>query len=390
MNRKRAIRIFLSSLLSIVALGSMVTSCSAVYEDSMDCDDIVKVHLKYDYNTARADMRRYHVGWVRVYAVDENGIVEAYSDCANTAGSKPLAREDFSADFKALKGGRYTFKAVAFQAPYEDLAAGEGARFDVDFPQVGEKYEDLLVKLRKTSTKAVMDPSDFEVVAPKCGLDTLWMTLDQGRYVDVRPLEQQTGIVLRDTISLIRDTKYLHITLLQIEDQHNIHASDFMVRIVDNNATIGHDNTVLPDSDMDYIPFAAWTTALSQNGVAYYSDEAADLAPAEDPIVERAAHFDISFSRLMYYLKGAGENARLQIARVESGKNPEVVVDINLPYYLAFGRGAYDIYHYSEQEYLDREYDYNLDFFLQAGKWKYVNVRVSVMNWSKRFQQEIL
>lgn len=386
---KRARNIFGTAILLLGAMASL-WSCRAVYEDSTDCDDIVMVHLKYDYNTARADMRRYHVGWVRVYAVNQDGIVEAYSDCANTAASKPLAREDFAAQFKGLSGGRYNFRAVAFQRPYEELAAGEGARFDVTFPQVGEDFDQMMVKLRKTATKAAMTPSDYKVVAPECGLDTLWMTLDKERFLDVRPIEQQTGIIIRDTVSLIRDTKYLHLTLNQIDEKDNIHASDFVVRIVDNNTTLDHDNNVLADDDVDYIPFAAWTTALSKNGVAYYSDEEASHAPADDPIVERAAHFDISFSRLMYYLEGAGENARLQIARVEDGKDPEVVVDINLPYYLAFGRGAFALNRYSEQEYLDREYDYHMDFFLQAGKWKFISIKVNVMNWSKRFQQEVL
>lgn len=386
---KRAINILRAAILLLAALSSL-WSCRAVYEDSTDCDDIVMVHLKYDYNTARADMRRYHVGWVRVYAVDQNGIVEAYADCANTAASKPLAREDFAAEFKALKGGRYNFRAVAFQRPYDELVAGEGARFDVEFPQVGEDFDQLLVKLRKSATKTAMDFSDHRIEAPKCGLDTLWMTLDMDRYLDVRPLEEQTGVIIRDTVSLIRDTKYLHLTLNQLDEKDNIHASDFAVRIVDNNAVLGYDNTVLDDEDVDYIPFAAWTTALSREGVAYYSDEEAEKAPADDPIVERAAHFDISFSRLMYYLKDEGENARLQIARMEDGKVADVVVDINLPYYLSFGRGAFETARYSAQEYLDREYDYNMDFFLQAGKWKYITVKVNVMKWSKRFQQEIL
>lgn len=376
--------------LLLAVLGSSVSCKSLIFEEERDCDDIVKVHIKYDYNTQRADMRRYHVGWVRVYAVDASGVVEAFSDCANTPSDKPLAREDFAAEFKALKGGRYTFKAVAFQRPYEELVKGEGARFDVDFPEVGSRYEDLLVKLRRTSTKAAPVPSDWEVVAPSCGLDTLWMTLDEGRYVDVALRKDQVGIIQHDTISLIRDTKYLHITLNQLEDKDNIHASDFVVRVIDNNGTIGADNTVLDDADMDYIPFAAWTTALSEKGVAYYSDEEASHAPADDPIVERAAHFDISFSRLMYYLQNEGENARLQIARLEDGKAADVVVDINLPYYLSFGRGAFETQRYSAQEYLDREYDYNMDFFLQAGKWKYITVRVNIMAWSKRFQQEIL
>ncbi len=43
--------------------------------------------------------------------------------------------------------------------------------------------------------------------------------------------------------------------------------------------------------------------------------------------------------------------------------------------------------HYSAQEFLDREYDYKLDFFLQGNQWKYVQLSISILDWSKRIQR---
>ena len=51
------------------------------------------------------------------------------------------------------------------------------------------------------------------------------------------------------------------------------------------------------------------------------------------------------------------------------------------------GRGAFEARHYSEQEFLDREYDYKLDFFLQGNQWKYVQLSISILDWSKRIQR---
>ena len=61
------------------------------------------------------------------------------------------------------------------------------------------------------------------------------------------------------------------------------------------------------------------------------------------------------------------------------------VADINLPDYLAQGRNSTE-QQYSEQEFLDREYVFKLDFFLKGDTWDYVNLSISVLSWSVRIQ----
>ena len=53
---------------------------------------------------------------------------------------------------------------------------------------------------------------------------------------------------------------------------------------------------------------------------------------------------------------------------------------------LANGRSAYELAGYGKQEYLDREHEYHLDFFLIGDKWQYVDVRIDVLAWGKRIQ----
>lgn len=85
----------------------------------------------------------------------------------------------------------------------------------------------------------------------------------------------------------------------------------------------------------------------------------------------------------MHNATDAGDNAILQITNKETGK---VVAHINLPSVLAEGRVAYDLYNYGEQEYLDREHDYHLNFFLKGDKWLYCDIVINVLAWSKRKQ----
>ena len=42
---------------------------------------------------------------------------------------------------------------------------------------------------------------------------------------------------------------------------------------------------------------------------------------------------------------------------------------------------------YSAQEFLDREYDYKLDFFLKGDQWQYMQLGISILDWSKRIQR---
>lgn len=365
-----------------VAAGSLLaTSCdSTIYDEGIDCENEVYVHLKYDYNIQRADMYAEHAGYAIIFALDENEKVVAQQTVQKN--NAPLMENPVK--FSGLQPGRYHFVAMAMQRPYQELGAQNGARFRATLPQVGSSIQELEVKLDREATP---DALGFHAVnAPSQGLDTLWIGHSTGILDVTKPYADKS--IYRDTISLVRDTKYLNLTLHQLEDRAGIFDEDFTVRITDANGWLGWNNELKADDKLLYTPHAQWTTALSQNGVPYMSQEEALQAPAHDPIVERAAHYEISFSRLMYYAAASqGRNAVLQIARRQDGS---VVAEINLPYYLAFARNAYALQHYSPQEYLDREYQYYMDFFLEKGKWAYMSLHVNILPWVMRFQNETL
>lgn len=69
-------------------------------------------------------------------------------------------------------------------------------------------------------------------------------------------------------------------------------------------------------------------------------------------------------------------------------------MNIDLCYYLSLARNAYEIQNYSPQEYLDREYDYRLDFGIEGSgpeeTWKYVTISINVLSWAIRIQNEAL
>jgi hypothetical protein len=83
-------------------------------------------------------------------------------------------------------------------------------------------------------------------------------------------------------------------------------------------------------------------------------------------------------------------NAVLLIRKADSG---EIIFGINLPYILASGRNYQERY-YHYQEYLDREYDYRLQFIIRGGRVDeielYLGTHVHLIPWAIRQQHENL
>lgn len=82
---------------TIVALGSMLSSCNDLMHDDLPpCDMGVDLQFKYDYNVQRADMFNDHVGGVCVFVFDEQGNLVARQDAANEGKSQPLKDPNYA------------------------------------------------------------------------------------------------------------------------------------------------------------------------------------------------------------------------------------------------------------------------------------------------------
>ena len=91
-------------------------------------------------------------------------------------------------------------------------------------------------------------------------------------------------------------------------------------------------------------------------------------------------------SRILYH-EHAAEDGILSVVNRKTGME---VIRVNLPDLLSRLRTSEDIYRYSEQEFLDRGYDFQLDFFLKGDRLAYVNISFGILGWSNRIQFEEL
>lgn len=347
----------LRTLTALFATATMLGSCNLMHDDLEPCDTGAYLHFKYDYNTQRADLFHDHVGGIVVMVYDKDGKFLFRQDAYNTATDTPLRQHDFAIHLN-LHPGDYQFIAIAKQKRYEDALNTPGAKFRIHAHTDGEDMTTFNTVLDR------IENGDIDDVDNSAPLDTLWHGMSQ-HLTTVRDLQ-----ATHDTISLVRDTKQLTISLHQLDNPANISADDFGYEIIADNGHINHDNSLARDSKLRYTPFHTWTTAFTD---------------ADGNVRERTAHAGLMFSRLVYF--PPEENDRNAILYIYNKVTGEEVCRINLPDILQQGRDAYASQHYAIQEYLDREHDYHLDFFLRGSEWQYIQLSVGILDWAKRIQR---
>lgn len=400
-------------LASCVALST--ASCSMMEEDRSDCPTGLYVRFVYDYNIQRADMFKDHVGYVVVYVYDEAGRKVAEKSVANTLATSPLLQYAYAMHFTTGElpaGHTYRLQAVAMQKDWQQALATPGAKYRLSDT---DTYGRLKVTLdHEPATVSGTIHSGQCLVDNTAPLDTLWhsmkvTSLDPQFDYQVPAMQptakpyytksQQQTVTLREgyatyaTISMMRDTKHLNITLRQIEEPEVLNADDYEVYILDANSTLGIDS-ILPDSEgqdsvsyaisgdsLRYLPYAQWTTLYDGTG----STIDGDVHPAtRGQVEERTAHFNFMLNRLRY--GSVDQQAKLVIRNRTTGIT---VCRIGLASFLAECRMS-PYWNYPAQEYLDREYDYEMNFFLKGDRWSYCSIAVHVMPWAVRKQNEEL
>ena len=396
----------LSAALAVIAmLGT--ASCTMIQDSIDDCPTGLYVRFVYDYNTQRADMFKDHVGHVTLFVYDEQGRKVAERAVSNSSDASPLSVYGYAMHFdpSELPAGRYRLQAVAMQRDWDEALATAGAKYRRTPVSASE---DLVVSLDRADTP--LQGTSRYPVSTDAPLDTLWHTLKvmaeaprdgvdaapihrtKAPY-SIYPLEEQYVTVTSNmatyaTVSLIRDTKHLNLSLREVDNPADVYDSDYEVYIVDDNSHLAHDNEVVRTDSLHYAPYRAWTTVYKDGEVSI--DPTRPLnAPARTVNIDdtqRTAHYNLMFNRIITGAD-ASTSARLVIRNRETGKT---VATVNLPATLAQGRMAYEHLNYSPQEYLDREYDYSLDFILKGDKWLYCDVVINALSWSKRVQNEEL
>lgn len=360
MKRFVKIRTLCTNLFSTILLVTITASCSMMTEDRSDCPEGLYVNFVYDYNIQRADMFKDHVGYVTVYVFDEADRLVIQRNAGNYGQDRPLAEYGYQMHFTPaeLPAGNYKLIAVAMQKDWDNALATPGAKYRRTSLTAGSNKSQLRVTLDRGEKNADnLCPVDNSVA-----LDTLWVGTTLNSPITTVKAQAPTYA----TISLVRDTKTLNVTLRDIDHPDEVKAEDYELTIVEDNGIVDADNTVLSDDSLLYRPYAEWTTEF----------------PETRATQEKTAHYDINFNRLMY----TTDQNEMAVMTLKNKKTGETIGEFNLAHILSEARNAFEMQHYGRQEYLDREYDYRLDFVLKGDKWQYISIKVGILAWDMRIQ----
>ncbi len=184
-----------------------------------------------------------------------------------------------------------------------------------------------LEEIRVKTLRAIDATQPNELTPLWHALDTLVITGDQHEEKE---------------ISLAKNTNKLRV-VLQDTDGNSMDAKNFTFRITANNGYMDYDNQLLADPAITYLP---------------YYQKSVDVAVGDSlngkPTNRYVAVAEMNTMRLM-----AGENYRLVIRHKDWEKD---VLNVNLNNYLLLTQ--MEGHNISAQEYLDRQDEYSIIFFL--------------------------
>ena len=333
----------------ILLLGGLA-SCDDcfLFEDMEDC--VIKNNLRfvYDMNLKWADAFASEVKSVRVYVFDEQEIlVKTYME------NGPQVDE---AGFEIpvdLPEGRYRFVAwcgidnrnvesQSFFAPdYEDL-----------------KYKDLYCKLL-TETNSL-----HETIS-----DRHLQFMYYGELVADIKTTGDSHATYYHTIHLVKDTNHIRVQLVQLSGEP-VYADDFVYSIEDANGLLDYSNLPVGDTMITYYP---WQIQNAEVGMETKGNMSTSLS----------AIADLDVSRMI------ADRKRGMKLSIRNGKTNELIASIPIIDYALLAKDYYETAYghpMSNQEFLDREDEYSLTFFLDDDM-KWISSFIYINSWRVVLQE---
>ena len=322
--------------LSMVAVVLTSSSCENgfIFEGEGDCGTYYRIRFKYDYNIKFADAFTNEVNSVALYVFDENDV---------------LVEEIATTDKQALSSGNFEIPLELQPGKYTLMAWGglmDEESFDMlADTQVGKtKLQELQVKMHRQYDENGKARVSEDLLPLFHGTMPLEVTARPGTYTE--------------TISLMKNTNVIRILLHELSG-NEVNADKFIFEVNDDNGLYDWDNTVLDD---EMITYSAW----------HQSTGSADV---EDNDVKAVTSVSVALAELTVGRMRAGNSPVLHIKNRETGED---VFRIPVADYALLVKGNYR-QGMGDQEYLDRQDEYTMTFFLNEGEW--VSSVIYINSW---------
>ncbi len=331
-------------MLATLFVAISTSSCKEgfIYEGEGDCGTYYNIEFKYDYNLKYADAFSQEVKSLSLFVFDQNDtLVKSFVE----QDSERLSAEDYSIALE-LESDKYELVAWA------GLMNEESFDLLANIEEGVTKREELQVALKNNEGVVAND-----LLPLYHGAMTLDYTSEPGTYTE--------------TMSLVKDTNVVRIVLQQMSD--GVVADKFRYEITADNGLLNHNNEVVANGMLTYKP---WSVTSGSADVA--PDYGTSSVTRGDQVSVAVAEFTIS--RMI-----DGQSPVLTIWNIEEN---EPVLSIPVADYALLVKGYYNS-SMSNQEYLDRQDEYNMTFFLdEDGDW--LSASIIVNSWRVVLNNDII
>lgn len=322
-------------LLMLLSVLSVMAACDGIYEDEGDCSVHYHVKFRYDMNMKFADAFAHEVNSVTLYVLDErNNVV-----WQGSGQGEALAKDDYAMEVD-VEPGNYSLLAWC------GLAGGDS--FAVP---VSSHREGLTCTLER---EHAADGTAYV----KEDLNRLYHG-----YLEEQTFSSEEG-THTFVVPLVKNTNNIRVVLQHLSGEP-VDKDKFTFSITDENGLMNWDNKLLSDEPVTYY---AWHTKA---GTAEIDDIDSRAVSSFSAVVA-----ELTTARLMK------ENApRLKVTNDEG----ETVFSIPLIDYALLVKGEYNR-QMDDQEYLDRQDEYNMVFFLDEGD-RWMDAYIYINSWKVVLQE---
>lgn len=344
---KVKLRTLLSSALVCIA----ASACGElIYDDPEDCPEY-RVKFRYDWNMKYADAFAHEVKAVTLYVLDpQSSIVWSASE-----SGEALAAGDYSMVVK-VPAGKYDLLAWCDADEYGTFTFGKGTL-----------KTDLTCSLNSKSSGDAPAYVDTD-------LDRLYYG-----YLSAADFSAKKGKVTV-TLGLKKNTNSFKVVLQHLSGAP-VDCDKFDFSISADNALMDWDNSLLPGGSVEYRAWSVYSgyidlgTRTEAIEPVEINNEASTVSPAA-VAATRSEALNVAIAELSTGRLVKGHSPRLNIRLKASG---ETVLSVPLIDYALLVKGRYNE-GLDDQEYLDRQDEYDMVFFLdEADRW--VDSFIYINSW---------
>ena len=322
-------------VLMLLSVLFVMTACDGIYEDEGDCSVHYHVKFRYDMNMKFADAFAHEVNSVTLYVLDEqNNVVWQGSE-----QGEALAQEGYAMEVDVAPG---SYSVLAWCG----LAGGNS--FAVP---VSSRKEDLICSLKREHK---LDGTAYV----KEDLNRLYHG-----YLEKQTFSSEEG-THTFVVPLVKNTNNIRVVLQHLSSEP-VDKDKFTFSITDENGVMNWDNKLLSDEPVTYY---AWHTDSGTAGI-------------DDVDSRTVSSFSAAIAELTTARLVKEKAPRLKVTNDKG----ETVFSIPLIDYALLVKGEYNR-RMDDQEYLDRQDEYNMVFFLDEGD-RWMDAYIYINSWKVVLQE---